>query len=113
MKADRKQILRNYRDRKAPAGAFAVRCAPTGQAWVGTTADLTSRQNGVWFTLKLGTHPNRELQAIWNREGEGAFAFEVLEALPDEERSPYEQASKLKDLDAAWRERLGAGKVTG
>lgn len=113
MKSDRKQILRDYRERKAPAGVFAVRCATTGQAWVGTTADLSTRQNGVWFALKLGSHPNRDLQAVWKAEGESAFAFQVLETLPEEERSAYEQASKLKDLDAAWRERLGAGKVTG
>ncbi|MBX3480687.1 MAG: GIY-YIG nuclease family protein [Caulobacter sp.] len=113
MKADRKQLLRDYRERKTSAGAFAVRCSTTGEAWVGTTPDLATRQNGVWFSLRLGSHPNRALQAVWSREGEGAFSFEVLEALPDEDRSAYEQASKLKDLDKAWRERLGAAKLTG
>lgn len=113
MKADRKQILRDYRERKTPAGVFAVRCAATAEVWVGTTPDLSTRKNGVWFSLRLGSHPNRALQAVWTREGEGAFVFEVLEQLPDEARSAYELDSRLKDLDKAWRETLGAAKVTG
>jgi hypothetical protein len=113
MKADRKQILRDYRDRKTPAGAFAVRCETTGESWVGTTPDLSTRKNGVWFSLRLGSHPNRALQAVWTAQGEDAFSFIVLEELPDEDRSAYELANRLKELDAGWRERLGAGKVTG
>jgi len=113
MKADRKQLTRDYLERKVEAGAFSVRCQATGEVWVGTTADLASRQNGVWFSLRLGSHPNRALQTVWTREGEAAFNFEVLEALPDETRSAYEQASQLKDLDKAWREKLGATKLTG
>lgn len=113
MKADRKQLLRDYRERKTSAGVFAVRCMTTAQVWVGVAADLSTRQNGVWFSLRLGSHPNRSLQAVWTREGEAAFVFEVLEALPEEERSAWVQASQLKDRQAHWRTELNADAVTG
>jgi hypothetical protein len=113
MKADRKQLLRDYRERKTSAGVFAVRCTTTGQVWVGTTGDLATRQNGVWFSLRLGSHPNRGMQSVWTAEGEAAFAFEILEALPDEERTDWVQAAQLKDLQAHWRTTLNAGAVTG
>ncbi|MDH4384343.1 MAG: GIY-YIG nuclease family protein [Caulobacter sp.] len=113
MKADRKQLLRDYRERKTSAGVFAVRCTTTGEVWVGTTADLATRQNGVWFPLRQGSHPNRGLQSVWTAEGEAAFAFEILEALPDEERTAWVQAAQLKDRQAHWRTTLKAGAVTG
>ena len=34
MKQDRKALLRSYRERRKPAGVFALRCTTTGQAWV-------------------------------------------------------------------------------
>ncbi|HYE45531.1 MAG TPA: GIY-YIG nuclease family protein [Caulobacter sp.] len=111
MKQDRKAQLRAYRERPKLAGAFAVRCTTTGEAWVGTTADVSTRQNGLWAALRMASYPLPALVAAWKQEGEGAFAFEVLETLPDEARSPYVEASQLKDLAAAWRERLGAGKL--
>jgi hypothetical protein len=111
MKQDRKALLRSYRERRKPAGVFALRCTTTGQAWVGSTPDLSTRQNGLWAGLRLGGYPLPALVAAWKQEGEGAFAFEVLETLPDEDREAYVEASQLKDLAAAWRERLGAEKL--
>ncbi len=117
MKPDRKQLVRDYKERKVAAGAFAVRCAPSGQAlaktWVEVSPNLHNRQNGLWFALRLGTHPNRVLQQAWADHGEAAFSFEVVEQLPDAERSQWELNNSLKDLSAKWRLALNAEKLTG
>lgn len=65
------------------------------------------QQNGLWFSLRLGSHRNKALQSCWTAHGEAAFRFEALEQLaPD--TSAYLQRSLLKAQAATWRQRLGA-----
>ena len=52
MKLDRKAAVAAYKERKAIPGIYAVRCAATGQAWVGQTPDLTTVRNRIWFSLR-------------------------------------------------------------
>lgn len=112
-KQSRREALRQYREKKTPMGVFAVRCAATGQAWVGISRNLEQQQNPIWFGLRLGTYPNKALQAVWNAHGRDAFAFEVLETLPDGDLSPLAIDLMLKDADKRWRETLQAPKVVG
>lgn len=113
MKQDRKQLVRDFKERKVAAGAFVVRCALSGQVWVDVSPNLHNRQNGLWFSLRLGSHPNRALVQAWKDHGEAAFTYEVVEELPDAERSQWEMTNALKDLSAKWREALSAEKLTG
>ncbi len=113
MKQDRKQLVRDFKERKVAAGAFVVRCPPSGQVWVEVSPNLHNRQNGLWFSLRLGSHPNRALVQAWKDHGEAAFTYEVVEELPDAERSQWEMTNALKDLSAKWREALSAEKLTG
>ena len=107
--ADRKTAIRDYKERKREMGAFAVRCSATGQAWVGTTKNLDTHRNQIWFSLKLGSYRHAGLQEAWNANGEGAFTFEVLSQLSDEETRFPDQ--KLKDMKSEWAEKLGADPI--
>lgn len=109
----RKALLADYRERKPRPGVFAVRCTSTGEAWVQSAPNLDNRQAGIWFALRLGSHPNKALQAAWAAHGEAAFAFEALEAVEADDLSAYALASRLKDRERHWREALGAGRVAG
>ena len=114
MNRDRKrELTAAYKERKARPGVFAVRCAAGGQVWVGSSRELLNRQNGIWFSLRLGSHPNRALVQAWKEHGEAAFTYDVVEELPDDERSQWELTNALKDLSAKWRETLNAEKLTG
>lgn len=104
----RKALVRDYRDRKVEAGIYAVRCSATGEAWVGATPDLATRQNGLWFSLRHGSHAEKTLQTAWTEHGEAAFAFEPLEAIDDETLGPLGRSSLLKERRAAWIEAMGA-----
>jgi hypothetical protein len=112
-KQTRRQAVRDYKERRVPLGIYAVRCAATGEAWVGSSPNLEQQQNRIWFGLRQGGHPNRALLAAWAAHGEAAFSFEVLEAVDDEGLAEYGRASLLKDRDAHWREVLGASKIVG
>lgn len=104
---DRKAAIAAYKQRKTARGVFAIRCAPSGQVWVGESRHLDTQQNGIWFSLRQGSNRNASLQAAWTEHGEAAFSFEALERLP-EETSAYLLRSVLKERCALWRARIGA-----
>ncbi len=104
----RKALLREYKERKVEAGIYAVRCVANGQAWVGATPDLSTRQNGVWFSLRLGSHRDRSLQAAWNANGADAFVFEAVEAVDVEGLDRFGRDSRLKERRQHWIAALNA-----
>lgn len=112
-KQRRRELVASYKEAAIVCGIIAVRCAATGDAWVASSRNLKNRQNGIWFSLRQGNHPNRALQAAFNAHGEAAFSYEVVETLPDEELTLYLLGALLKERAAAWRLRLGAGALTG
>ncbi len=107
---NRKDLINAYKERKPKAGIFAVRCAPTGDVWIGESRNLDAQQNSVWFTLRNGSHINRAIQSVWNAQGADAFAFEVLETLP-EEGTPYVLASMLRERSRHWLAELKAVRL--
>ena len=109
----RREAIRDYKERKISQGIFAVRCAVTGEAWVGQSRDLEQQQNGIWFSLRRGGHPNLSLRDAWKANGEAAFAFEVMEVIDDEGMVAYARDNLLKDRDAHWRAELSARKIVG
>jgi RimJ/RimL family protein N-acetyltransferase len=107
----RKDLVREYKEKKAMPGIFAVRCLPTGATWTGASKNLETQQNGIWFQLRSGTHVNKVLQAAWNDHGADAFAFEMLEAIDDD--NPGMVGLLLKEREAHWRAEIGAQKLVG
>ena len=109
-KETRKEAARNFKEQKVIAGSYAVRCAATGNVWVGSSRNLDATKNGCWFMLRSGSHQEKSLQAEWNAQGEQAFEYEVLEALGDDVHS-LNVASLLKEMKSMWVARLGASPL--
>jgi hypothetical protein len=107
---DRKAAVAAYKERKAIAGIYALRCVPTGQRWAGRARDLGTVQNRLWFTLRQGSNPHRSLQAAWREHGAESFAFEEIERL-DDEAIAYVRDRILKDRLAHWCATLGAEAI--
>lgn len=107
MKAGRRQAIDQYRQRTPARGAYAIRCVPTGRAWVGAATDLRAVENRERFLLRQGDHRDRTLQADWRAHGEVAFRFEVLETL-GEDVAAVLVPELLRETRRLWAERLGA-----
>jgi hypothetical protein len=105
----KKDLIREYKERKRSAGIFAVRCTATDEVWVGPSRNLDKEQNSLWFQLRMNGHMNKTMQAAWNAHGEAGFAYEVLEEIADD--NPQLVGLLLKERDAKWREQLGAAKA--
>ncbi len=104
---DRKDAIRNFKERKPPAGVFAVRSTATGQAWVGSFANLEAVRNRIWFSLRQGDHRDQSLQQEWNERGEAAFQYEILEKF-DDDLCAIELSDRLKERKRHWAAQLGA-----
>ncbi|MGO9774246.1 MAG: GIY-YIG nuclease family protein [Roseiarcus sp.] len=107
---DRRAARAAYKERKGAAGVYALRCAKSGEVWVGQALDLEKVWNRIAFTLRGGANPHRALQAAWNAHGAAAFAFEPLERL-EEEALAFARQSALKERTAFWRKKLGAAAI--
>jgi hypothetical protein len=106
----RKQAIAAYKKREPAVGIFAVRCLVSGEIWTGQTLNLESIRNRIWFVLRLGGHPNGDLQRAWSAHGEDSFTFEELERLSNDD-PPYIRDAILKERDQHWRQRLRAAAL--
>ena len=80
------------------SGVYAITNMLTGEQYLGASAHVESRLRAHRSALSIGHHPNKALQASWNRYGSFAFSFELLESRPVSELKEAEEAQ----LKARW-----------
>lgn len=61
------------------SGIYRITCSANGKFYIGSTINLRKRQYEHFRTLRHGTHNNPKLQHAWNKYGEQAFIFDVIE----------------------------------
>ncbi|MDE5463464.1 GIY-YIG nuclease family protein [Bradyrhizobium sp. CSS354] len=110
MTIDRKAAIAAYKERKTVAGIYVVRCAASGEAWVGQAPNLDTIQNRIWFSLRQGSHTCRSLQDAWNTHGEAGLTFGECERLEDEETA-YVRNALLKERMLHWLSELKAEPI--
>jgi hypothetical protein len=91
-----------YKEAKRPMGIYRITSMQRDIAYIGVGIDLAARINRHKAELRFGTHRNRELQTLWNRVGENAFTFEVLDLLDHQETSQTDPAEELPVLLEMW-----------
>jgi hypothetical protein len=105
-RSERKAAVSAYKERKAIAGVYAIRCAANEAQWVGAAPDLSTIWTRRSFALRQGVETNPTLQSAWNAHGPESFAFRILEEI-DLEQLTYGRERALKERIAHWREALG------
>ena len=74
-KQSRRDIARAYKERKVPVGIFSLRCARTGETWIGLSRNLDGAANSALLGLRMGSHRNKAMQAAWTAHGGDAFVY--------------------------------------
>lgn len=110
-KAARREAVRDYKERKDVPGVFRITCSLSGEVWVGSSRNLPTQQNGIWFQLKLGSARSKTMQAAWKLHGGDTFAFSVVEEIETEDVEIYVLQQRMKERLTHWRQALGAGPV--
>lgn len=108
--AQRRRRSREARDAFPPMGIYAVRDGSTGRVLVGSTRDVHARLRRMQFELRLGTHPDKDLQSAW-REDAARFSFEVLELVKQRSDPAFDYAQELRVLEQLYRDELCEGPV--
>lgn len=63
----------------ATSGIYKITCIPTGKIYIGSSVNVRDRRTSHFGSLRQNKHANLHLQRAWNKYGESAFTFEVLE----------------------------------
>jgi hypothetical protein len=103
---DRKSQIRKYKETPRPKGIFQIQNTANGRAFIGSSKDLPAIINRHRFQLKLGGHPNLEMQRDWNSHGPDAFTFSVLDTLAPSEQPDYDPTDDLAALEQLWLAKL-------
>lgn len=72
-------------------GVYMITCVPTGNAYIGSTSRMYRRWWEHKNTLKKNKSPCTILQRAWNKYGEDAFEFSILEECAREVKEDREQ----------------------
>ena len=65
-------------------GIYKIINVVNNKFYVGSAVDFKRRKTRHFSELRTGKHNNRHLQAAWDKYGEQAFVFVVVEELPDD-----------------------------
>ncbi len=75
----------------ADCGIYQVRRVETDQRYIGSSIHMRLRMTQHRGCLRRGSHDSPRLQNSWNKHGEGAFVFEVVEYCQSERLIEREQ----------------------
>ena len=102
----KKELVGQYKGTPRSMGVFQIRNTANGRVFLLKAMDIPGIINRHQLELKRGIHRNQELQADWNRYGDAAFSFDVLETLEPDKFQPEQWSSAVKSLLELWCEKL-------
>ena len=107
MTKTRRELVREYKERKKLAGIFQVKNTANGKVLLGSSLNLDGALNSHKFMLMIGKHRNDAVQRDWNEFGPENFIFEILETVTVKDDDPYfNPADELTLLELIWWEKL-------
>lgn len=81
-------------------GIYAIRCHSSGKSYIGSAVRFATRFKNHRASLRSGKHHSPKLQGAWDKYGEDAFSFEVLEIIRDK--------ALLLDTEQRWIDRMNS-----
>ena len=102
----RKELIREYKERKIPSGVFQIRNSVNGKVLLGSSLNLEGKLNRHRFQLMAGAHPNQNLQKEWIEYGPEKFQFEILEVVKVKDDPDFNLEDELTLLEQIWLEKL-------
>ena len=84
----------------AKSGIYKITCVVTGRHYVGSAVNIGYRWSRHRWALKRGKHHSPKLQNAWDKYGETAFTFNVLELVTDINDLVAREQEWMDSLDA-------------
>lgn len=92
------------------SGIYKIENKINGKLYVGSTVNFTRRWWKHRALLRHGKHPNSHLQASWDKYGDNAFSFSIVEQCLNDSLLSREQFY-IDKLRPAYNQTMIAGKI--
>ena len=92
-----------YKQHPLSAAIYQIRNTSNGRVYVGSAVRLAKRWKEHLRDLRAGRHHSQKLQYAWNKYGEAAFCFEVLEHVEGKDALLQREQAWIDSLNAASR----------
>ena len=102
----KKELNKSYKEMKFKMGVFQIRNTATDKIFVESSSDLVAIWNRHKFQLKMGSHPNTELQKDWNALGEEHFSYEIISEIKQDDTIAVDYRKELLQLEKMFIEEL-------
>jgi hypothetical protein len=109
---DKKQITRDYKQQKQPAGIYAVHNKIYNKMYIGTSKNLPAVIRRFEFTLQMGSFPYQELIDDYKKLGKDNFEIKILDELELKNETENEIDTELNSLEELWIEKLKGNGVS-
>jgi group I intron endonuclease len=109
---DKKQVIKDYKQQKQPAGIYAVYNKIENKMYIGTSKNLPAVLRRFEFTLKIGNFPFQQLVNDYKKLGYDNFEIKVLDELVLKNETERELDIELESLEELWVEKLKADGVS-
>src|SRR5262245_28910062 len=106
MKNRKKELKEEYKQNHTPMGVYQIRNLTNDKIFVAAALNLPGILTSKKLQLRMGSHPNKSLQADWNEFGSESFVFEVLDELTATEGARHDYRADLAVLEEIWLEKL-------
>jgi len=103
---NKKEIRKEYKNQKHPAGLYAVKNMPDNKMFIGTSLNLPAKIRGITFELEMGSHTYDNLVNDYKQLGKENFEIFILDQIEVKEETDRELRAELETLEAMWIEKL-------
>jgi hypothetical protein len=108
---DKKQIIKDYKQQRQPAGIYAVHNLADNKMYIGTSKNLPAVLRRFEFTLTMGNFPYQDLIDDYKKLGKDNFEIKILDELELKNETEKELDIELESLEELWIEKLRAEGV--
>lgn len=109
---NRKELIKEYKNQKHPAGIFAVKNKLENKMFIGISLNLPAKLRGITFELELGSHAYSDLADDYKRLGKDQFDISILDQIEVKDETEKELRSELETLEEMWVEKLKSEGVS-
>ncbi len=103
---NKKEIIKEYKNQKHPAGIFVVKNKPDNKMFIGTSLNLPAKIRGITFELEMGSHAYSKLAEDYKKLGKDQFEITILDQIEVKDETDKGLRSELKTLEEMWVEKL-------
>lgn len=109
----RKVLKEEYKQKKFKMGVFQIKNKINSKIFIGSSMDLNAIWNRQRMQLKLGNHPNSELQKDWKEYGKESFSYKILAEIKQDDEKEMDYKKELKVLEELYIEELNPFEEKG